>query len=434
MFWLSFLMNIPVLIFLSFFFARKTKDQPLRRFYYPALFFKVIAGVSVGLVYLWVYDGKGDTWTLFHKSVLLNDLLWEKPEIYFDYFFTNTPDLDAYLGDPMSKAPRALIFAKILSLINIFSLNNYWVTGMYLSLFSFLGMYSLANSIVRIFKTPYLSVLISFLFFPSVVFWSAGIMKESILMGALGLLVSFVLSSLYEKRKFAFPVWLFMMLAALAVFYIKYYYFIVLLPALISLAVTYKIYHRQMAVGARPFAEIGTFLTLFGVIALSGTLLVPQLNLNAFLKVLLENYQLTLESSNEFNAIRFSGLNENWASLLAQFPKALTAGLFRPWPGDVRILSGYGPVLENMLVLIFFLSSLIYCFIKRPVFANGLILTVLLVYIMALAFLLPIASPNWGGLVRYKVGYLPFFLLLITFRNPFIFYLESKLLKKKADA
>jgi hypothetical protein len=430
MFWLSFLINIPILLFLTFFFARKWKDQPLKKFYFPALVFKVVAGVFIGVIYIWVYQEKGDTINLFNFSVLLNDLLLNDPHTYFRYLFLSEPNLDQYFQDSISKAPRALMFIKILALINIFSLNNYWVTGMYLSLFSFLGLYFLSNTIVRIFKIPLLSALISFLFFPSIVFWSAGIMKESILMGALGFLVSYVLSSLYEHRKPDWQTGSLMLVATAAIFYIKFYYFIILIPGVISLAITLRIIRLDMF-KEKHFFHPFLFLFIFGLIALSGTFLVPQLNLDAFLKVLVDNYEVTIVDSNGLNVVYFHGLTDSWFSLLSQFPKAVFAGLFRPLPGDIKSFIGYVAMMENVLVVLFFVLTVIYLISKRPVFSNQVLLTAVGIYIIIMAFILPIASPNWGGLVRYKVGYLPFLLLLITFRNPLIFYLESKFLKEK---
>jgi hypothetical protein len=430
--WLSFLIHIPLLLVLAFYFARKWRDQPLREFYFPALILKFIAGVAIGLIYIWVYKGEGDTIVLFHYSAILNDLLFNDPATYFKYLFFNEPGFGQDLMYPLRNAPRALIFVKILALVNIFTLNNYWVTGLYLSFFSFLGFYALSNAIVRIFKISILSALISFLFFPSVVFWSSGVMKESILIGAIGFLVSFVLSWLYENQKPDWKMVLVMIFSIAAIFYIKFYYFIILIPGIASLAITFSIV-RLHIFKERRFSHPFIFLLVFGLIALSGTFLVPQLNLNVFLKVLSDNYDLTIFNSKGINVFYFSGFSDTWVSLFAQFPKALFAGLFRPLPGDIKSFMGYISMMENTLVIFFFVITVIYLIIKRPVFLDPLPLTAVIVYITILAFILPIASPNWGSLVRYRVGYLPFFLLLITFRNPIIFYLESKFLKRREN-
>ena len=49
-----------------------------------------------------------------------------------------------------------------------------------------------------------------------------------------------------------------------------------------------------------------------------------------------------------------------------------------------------------------------------------------IIYVSILAITMAFASPNWGSLVRYKVGYLPFFLLLILNNNPVIDQLEKR--------
>jgi hypothetical protein len=149
---------------------------------------------------------------------------------------------------------------------------------------------------------------------------------------------------------------------------------------------------------------------------------------------LLRNYEATLQVSNGKNVFYFSGLSGSFSSLFLQFPKSVLIGLFRPLPGDVISKMGYLAMLENVFVVIFFVLTVIYLFAKKPHAPDMLLLTAAIMYVLVLSFLLPIASPNWGSLVRYKVGYMPFLLLLITFRNPLILYLESRFLKEKASS
>jgi hypothetical protein len=429
MFWLSFFIHIPILVFLAFFFARKWNDQPLRDYYYYAFLAKIMAGILMGLIYLWLYDGTGDSYFFYEVSVSLENFLYVSPMAYFKYLFFNQPSLDVFFNDLILE-PRILIFVKLLAIMNTFTFCNYWVTGLYLSFFSFLGLYHLSNTIVRIFKVPVLSVLISFLFFPSVLFWSSGILKESILMSALGFAVSFFLLWVHRlERPILMRIAIFIILLYV-IFALKFYYFAVLVPVLLSyLGSLYlcRLTLFKKSAWLHPFI----FIVLFFVLIFSVSFVHPHLNPSVFMESLMRNYEATLSLSNGRNVFYFPGLSPDFSSLLMQFPNAVLIGLFRPLPGDVSSVIGYSVMMENVLVLLFLLFSVVYLFMKKPAEPNWLILIAVFIYVIVLAFLLPVASPNWGSLVRYKVGYMPFLLLLITFHNPLILYLEKRFLKEK---
>ena len=433
MFWLSFLIHIPLLLFLAFFFAGKWRDQPLKDYYFYALSAKIMAGILLGLIYLFLYNGEGDTYYFFNSSLKLNSFFYSNTVEYFRYIFLNQPGLDLFFNDLLLK-PRVLIFLKVVSIINLFTFNNYWITGMYLSFFSFLGLYHLSNTIVRVFRISFLPVLISFLFFPSVLFWSSGIIKESVLMGALGFTVSFFLLWIYRfERPNGKTIFLFL-ICILSILILKFYYFGTLVPTMISCFFAVRICRLPMlknSIWLHPFI----FVFIFAFITLFVSALHPILNPSVFMEYLLINYENTLSLADGRNVFYFPELNSSWLSLLSQFPKAVFIGLFRPLPGDVSSVIGYVSVFENILILLFFIITVVYLIIKKPLVSNIILLTAVCLYIIILSFLLPIASPNWGSLVRYKVGYLPFLILLITFRDPVIFYLESKFLKgKKTDS
>jgi hypothetical protein len=429
MFWFSFLIHIPLLLFFAFFFARRWNEQPLKDYYFYGLSAKIAAGISMGLVYLFVYKEGGDTYFFFDVSIMLNKFFYSDPLNYFRYIFLNQPSLDTFFNDLLLE-PRILIFVKAVALINILTFSNYWITGMYLSFFSFLGLYHLSNSIIRIFKLPVLSALFAFLFFPSVLFWSSGILKESMLMGALGFAASYFLLWVYSIGKPDIKRILFFLACLFAILILKFYYFAALVPTMVSCFFALRLSRFSLfkkSIWLQPFI----FLVIFSSITLLVSLLHPILHPSFFMEYLLRNYEDTLHLSQGKNVFYFPGLTDSWLSLLSQFPEAVLIGLFRPLPGDVSSVIAYLPVIENILILLMSVITIGYLIIKPPVVSNLIILTAVSLYIIMLSFLLPIASPNWGSLVRYKTGYLPFLILLITFRNPVIFYLEIKFLKAK---
>ena len=251
--------------------------------------------------------------------------------------------------------------------------------------------------------------------------------KESMLMGALGFVVSFFLLWIYQIERPDGKRLFFFLICLLSILILKFYYFAALVPAMISCLFALTLCRLPVLKNSTWLYPL-ILVLIFSSVTLLISLLHPILHLSVFMEYLLRNYEDTLLLSHGKNVFYFPELTASWTSLLFQFPKAVLIGLFRPLPGDVSSVIGYLSVLENMLILLFFIVTVAYLVIKRPVVSNLVLFTSVSLYIIILSFLLPIASPNWGSLLRYKVGYLPFLLLLITFRNPIIFYLESKFL------
>jgi hypothetical protein len=96
--------------------------------------------------------------------------------------------------------PRALFFSKIVSVFSLLTVDNYWVIASYFSLFSFLAAWVLVKTIVQYLARYTVPSMVAFLFFPSVVFWTSGLIKESIAVGGLYFLTVFFLRVWFDGR------------------------------------------------------------------------------------------------------------------------------------------------------------------------------------------------------------------------------------------
>src|SRR5690606_38974782 len=131
------------------------------------------------------------------------------------------------------KDPRAIFMTKFVSVVNLFTANNYWVTSLYFSFVSFLGSWFLVRTIIRIAPAASLAAAIAFLFFPTVVVWSSGIIKESLAMPCLFFLAQFVLRMIYKRRITALS-WILLPVTMWVLWGLKYYYLGVFLPVAVT--------------------------------------------------------------------------------------------------------------------------------------------------------------------------------------------------------
>jgi hypothetical protein len=434
---IPYLIHIPLIIFFVFLVRKKYTSDILSEYYYPALILKISVGISLGLIYIFYYNGNSDSVSFFEISGRLASLFLTDPFTFLKIYFLNTPyplcdgcSQDGVFGISIEGDPRTLFYVKLLAVFNLITFNSYWLTSVYLSFFSFLGFYFLSNALVKIYHISKVSVGFSLLFFPSVLVWSSGVLKESFVMGALTFMVSIVLLWLHKIEKVKFQYVFVLLISAIVIFEIKYYYFAILIPVLIAYSMVKLIQEHYQKVSKSEWLQVILFFMFFVIITLMVSRLHPNLSFDYFSEALINSYHAILKESQGKNVYYFNGIEPGFTNILKFMPEALSIGLFRPFIWETHNVLGFITALENLVILILFISTLIKLFSdlinKKPVIP-GLGFISLTVYVLLLAFIIPIASANWGSLVRYKIGYFPFLILLISIKNPIMVYISKKL-------
>jgi hypothetical protein len=100
-------------------------------------------------------------------------------------------------------------------------------------------------------------------------------------------------------------------------------------------------------------------------------------------------------------------------------PAALFSGLFRPFVVEADTALQFLVSFENLLLVVLFTSALTN---MRKLIGSKhrILLFSIIVYTVLLCTFLALSAPNFGTLSRYRVGFLPIFLLLLTIENPLI--------------
>jgi hypothetical protein len=191
-----YVVHIIIIISLSFQCWRKA-EVPLKTFFWSALLIKLISGIVLGLVYTYYYTA-GDTFQYFNDGSLLAQLARDDLQAYIRFLVSdNIAPADIHLS---LSAPRAVYFSKIVSIVSLVAGNNYWMVALYFSFFSFLGCWMLVRHLHRYFPGSTVPAVLAFLFIPSVVFWTSGIIKESLAFASLLILVSLFLKIWMRDR------------------------------------------------------------------------------------------------------------------------------------------------------------------------------------------------------------------------------------------
>lgn len=388
------------------------------RLFWTALGFRMLTGIGVGLLYAEYYSG-GDTLTYHEDAMRVVTLARTDLAGYFSFLLSDAAAEEMAL---VLTAPRALMFTRMTSVFYLLTNSNYWATGFYLSFFSFLGAWTLVRVIAKNIPAASGAAIVAFLFMPSVVFWSSGVIKESLTTGALCFLAALFLRIWFRQKLYAGYA-IFGSLCLWLLWTLKYYYAAVFLVVIC----TSLLYRLLFARRSFPFVgSVVAWLLLLMLPALLVTYLHPNFNTGRLWSVIVENNNAYRALSSPDNLVHFHNLEATPASMLVNAPWALVSGLFRPFVWEVSSWIQWAAALENAVLLLLLITSVPRMRLV-PAARHRLLIVSAVVYVLALAIFLTLSAPNLGTLSRYRVGYISFFCLLILGNHPALHYVESKL-------
>jgi hypothetical protein len=396
------------------------RENELRNVFWPALIVKCVAGICVGLVYTYYYK-QGDTLGFFADGARLAQRAENHFASYINFLLTSEFLKDEAVILTFSDQ-RAVFMVKIVSMLSMVSFHNYWVITLYLSLFSFLSAWYLVRQIHANFETAAPAAMIAFLFFPSITFWSAGLIKETVAMAGL-----YFICGLFVRVWFRQSVTIIGIVTGILFAYLLWqlkYYFAGIFLAVVAATLVYRVASRKFEnafTGKRGLIVWFVFLTVFigGV-----TLLHPNFQSHRLLGVLVKNYEAFHQLSKPDGAIVFHDLEPTLVSIILHSPKALFSGLFRPFLWEANNVFSIAIGVENLFLLILTFIALRY--VSNIFMSNVRVLLVaIVVYVILLAIFITLSTPNFGTLARYRVGYLPFFVFLILLAPPVSIRLQN---------
>lgn len=387
--------HIFLIGFLSYLAFKHLKSSFSPLIYWSALSLKLTAGIVLGLIFHYHY-GSGDTLMFFEKAKKMSSLG------IIDHF-------DELISDGSYRTnnhPRTLFFIKILSVFSLLTGNSYWITSLYLSLIGFISSWFFVITICRLFPHISTASTISFLYIPSVVFWSSGIMKDTLSSAALIFLVAILLKVVRLKKTSMIEA-IIGLLSLLTLLKIKHYLFItfILFAALVSVFQLVKSLKNR-------FKWIYALIIITLAIA-STQLIHPYLKWDRLPQTFYENNLAILENSLPNSQSSVIIETPSWEAIIQSAPKAFFTGLFRPSLSDTITSFGWVHKLENFILLILsILSILIWMKEKQRIDLALLIPAIACICLLATMFAL--TTPNFGTLVRYKNAFMPFLFWIVS--------------------
>jgi hypothetical protein len=413
---INLLLTLPYLLFLLFLikklsFFRNSGFQNYSLWF--AFLVKVGCGLLVYVIYAFYYGNRleSDTFKYFDDSFYLYEALFTKPLDFFkmlfgiqcegDYFDTNYYDKmnNWYRVYENSLYNDNRLIIRVNAVLRIFSFGNYHVHSIILNFIAFIGSIGLARFFMHFVQSKW-KVYIAVFLVPSVVFWSSGILKESLLIFAMGMFC-FYIFRLAIERKGNYLLYLFLPFSLLVL--LKFYVFVAFFPAILGWYFSQTTKLKWLA-----------YPLVFGVLTIIAVILGMSNPAYDFIAILVRKQHDFINMSIAFavnSAIHMDFLEENLFSLLAAVPMGIVNSLTRPWPNEIKNFLFVPAVVENILLSFAIIFALFQK--KKSTISSFNFIVFCFLFTFLLYAIIGISTPILGALVRYKIPAMPFLTIAV---------------------
>lgn len=402
-----------------------------------AFFLKAFSGLIIYYLYTAYYPVRqdADTFKYFDDSLILFNAWKESPLDYFQMLFginCETPYFYENYFNEMNNWVRVYenslyndnrLVIRLNAFIRLFSLGNYHVHSLVMSFMAFVGLAGLSAVFFKFVRSRWKVFLAVFLV-PSVFFWSSGVLKEGVLLFALGLFVFYFYRILSGKLSLLSAFLLLLFAGVLMV--MKAYVFIAFLPA--ALGWWWAVRSKKV------FSPYLFSLVLVILVTLLVGWVVPKYDF----------VQLMVNKQNDFvrmalthdipSTMDMDYLRPTILSVVQAIPEALLNCLTRPWPWELKGLLFIPPFLENLFIVVLLGATFFYR--NKLALDQKQFLYFCLTFAILLFAVIGLTTPVLGALVRYKVPALPFLVVALLMlidvgtkfpQNRFLLWIKSHL-------
>jgi hypothetical protein len=381
---------------------------------------KVLTGFLLAWIYTHWYTDRvaADTFKYFDDSEKIFPLWTTDRKLFFEFLLGTSHYSPEYLEfsntlntwwNKYAIYNDGRTMVRINTLLRFISMGYYPVHSILFCFITFCGLTAFCHALLP-WLNKYRKVLIYLLFlFPSLTFWSSGLMKDGIILAGTGgtlLMMSLYLQKKIQRVRF----WAGLLFFLLLTFFSKLHIFFVLIPCL-----TAMLFYRQK--NQQPWLPYLLAVIFCGSLVVVLPVFIPSADLLAFMAdKQAENIRMavTVKAGSYFEIPRLDGTILNFIACL---PTGLFNALLRPLPHEINSPLMLLATTENMIIAI----SLVVVVVKNfPSIAQQPALFWFSVsFVLILLSVIGMMTPVSGAIVRYKIQALPFlfFVLLRMMEN-----------------
>lgn len=407
------------------------------KFLYAAFTIKFLASIFLVYIYSHFYTerSEADVFKYFDDSAVFFGALLENPldffklvlgygtdtDYFFDRYFIHMNNWDRAYDSNIYNDSHTII--KFNALIRVFSLGVYEVHSLFFCMFSMIGTVAIYKTVKKYFENLNLILLLVLFFLPSLFLWTSGVLKEGILIMALGLMIYAIHiileNQINKKALFLIFLTLFLML------YIKFYVLLAFVPSMVALVMAHYLSIKKTYVYI-------VVVLLFSFLAFNAKHIPPHID---FVKVLVrkqQDFKRLAEWQNAGSEFELTSLEPHFFGVIKVVPEGLFNCFIRPLPWNAKSIIYYPAIIENIFIFLLLFGCILAAINKEIYFKRNAynLLLFCFVFSLLLFVIIGITTPVSGALVRYKVPALPFLsigLLYLLQNSKNLNFIERKL-------
>lgn len=398
---------------------RRYKNLVLKKYHRRGFWIKVFASLAYSMFVL--YLSPGDTTSLYYpEGVNIYKLILDDPS-NFSILIGSAKNFDQALLDNISNAgyfdeESNFMVARFVAIFSFFTFGKFLAINLFFSMFAFTGAWRLYRFFFEQYEYLHKHFAIAIVYLPTFVFWSSGILKDSLCIAALGW-ISYSMHSIFYTKNNIFRNLMLLIFFTWLMAMVKVYILLSYLP----LFILFLILKNLKLIRSR-FARAGLVIFFIGI-SIVGFLAMSENIEQALGKFAGEGLTKSIQNYQEIYSHQAKTVDSNFSlgvefdgtpqSLLKMAPAAIVATFYRPFIWESKKLSTLLSSVESLLMMMFTLYVMFKVgFIKFfvTIFRSPI---VLYCFLFALVFGLFVGATtlNFGSLVRYKIPAMPFYLI-----------------------
>ena len=400
--------------------ASGKNKEAFYKYLHNAILIKVLAAIVFATITMMFYPG--DTFEYFKYVNRLNTMLFSNSSHYFDILFNgNQKEYWSYFNNEtgygasyMWRDSNAMFVPRIYAPLMLLTYKSFILSTIMAALIGFSGLWKLFIVFCKLYPGMEKKFAIAILYFPSVLFWSSGILKDTLTIAALG----WIVYSFYNfaiLKKFSLKYIIVIIISSIIIINIKSYIFAALVPGLLV-----WLFFKQLSAIKSGLMEF-VIAPILGIIVIGGfAILMSNLSgeMGAYGDVdktleQAKNIQEDLKRSEQYgeNYYDIGEFEATPTGVLSKAPIAIISGIFRPFIWEARNPFVLLAALESLFMMgllgfAFYKGGIIKSF--RNIFKDPMLIFAFS-FTIIFGFGVGLATANFGALVRYKIPMLPFF-------------------------
>lgn len=372
---------------------------------------KVCAAICFVLISIFYYK-KGDTFLYFEIAEDLRIHFLKDYKETLKAFFTSYENLDNLVYNPLEKynyfyeRRSNWFFGRIVFIFNLISMGSFLTCSILMSIFSFIGLWCGYRIMCNFYKNVKILLLLPFFFIPTVLIWSSGILRDTLIIGLIGLFIYSFFNLIIVKKNY-FISFLSIAFLGFLMWRLKPILFLLLTP----MFTFWSMLHITKSIKKKIIRNTARLFTL--IFILVGFYFIGLYVVDSNSKYNINNILTTLKGFHSFHSFdvfakgqsvyTFKEMEYTWIGIIQKFPEAVSTTFFRPYLWEATNLPMMLGAIESFLLILILLGIIVYCRKSfKFIFQNYDVIS-FLIFSLVYGYVVGLSSYNFGALSRYKI-------------------------------